>query len=131
MTRIMKKILAITLAAATLSSCGVLKSYDRYDVVGQVKTDGLYGDAQTGSDSLGLGDLRWRDIFTDPQLQSLIDKALAQNTNMRNADLQIKQIKYALSASKTAFIPFITFSPQGTITQISDTYNRGQYDRTS
>ena len=131
MTRIMKKILAITLAAATLSSCGVLKSYDRDDVVGQVKTDGLYGDAQTGSDSLGLGDLRWRDIFTDPQLQSLIDKALAQNTNMRNADLQIKQIKYALSASKTAFIPFITFSPQGTITQISDTYNRGQYDRTS
>lgn len=119
----MKKIIILPLAALMLSGCGVLKNYDRDKVVGEVKTDGLYGDAQSG-DSLGIGDVKWRSFFTDPQLQALIEKALAQNTDIRNSALQIQQMKYVFSASKTAFIPNITFSPQGAVSTLTDPYHR-------
>lgn len=122
----MKKLLIITLAAALMSSCGVLKKYDRDSVVGEIKTDDLYGDAQSG-DTLGLGDLSWRELFTDPTLQELIEKALAQNVNLKNAKLKIKELEYATKATKGAFIPSITISPQGSTSRPYDPYGRYQY----
>lgn len=122
----MKKILILTLAATLMSSCGVLKKYNRDRVAGEIKTDNLYGDAQSG-DSLGLGDLSWRELFTDPTLQELIDKALAQNTNMKNAELKVKEVEYATKAIKGAFIPSITFTPQGSTSRPYDPYGRNQY----
>lgn len=120
-----KHIFTITLATALMSSCGVLKNYNRNDIV-DINTDNIYGDAQSG-DSLGLGDLKWRDIFTDPTLQSLIEKALVQNTDIKNTDLQLQEIQYALKASKLAFIPSMYFTPQGNVSKMYDPYQRSQY----
>ncbi len=126
----MKKTLYIVIVCALLgsamTSCAVFKNYNREKVVGEVQTDGIYGDAQSG-DSLGLGDLSWRELFTDPTLQTLIEKALAQNTDVRNTDLQIQEVQYALKASKMAFIPSISFSANGSITKAYDPYNRAEY----
>lgn len=119
----MKKYIIIALAAASLSSCGVLKNYER---PADIHTDGIYGDAQSG-DSLGMGDLKWREIFTDPTLQALIEKALSQNTNMQNTDLQLQEVQYALKASKLAFIPSIYFSPNGNVSKLWDPSGRDQY----
>jgi len=119
----MRKILTITLATVLMSSCGVLKNYER---PAEIKTDGIYGDAQSG-DSLGLGDLKWRELFTDPTLQTLIEKALAQNTNIVNTDLQLQEVEYALKASKLAFAPSIYFNPSGTVSKLYDPYKRDNY----
>ena len=62
----MKKILIIC-AAAALTGCGIYKPYTRPEVT----TAGLYGTAET-ADSTTLGDIRWQEMFTDPQLQALI-----------------------------------------------------------
>lgn len=106
-----------------LSSCGLYKNYERpSDIV----VDGIYGPAQSG-DSLGLGDLSWRQLFTDPQLQALIEKTLAQNANMRQADLRIQEAQNNLKAAKWAFFPSITLQPQGTISGVWDPQNRAQY----
>ncbi len=118
-----KNIFTFAIAALVFTGCGVLKSYER---PAEIKTGGIYGDAQSG-DSLGLGDMPWRQLFTDPQLQSLIEKALAQNTNMKNADLQLQQVQYALKASKLAFVPSIYFTPQGTVSKMYDPYDRSTY----
>ena len=71
------KILTIALATALMSSCGVYKSYER---PASINTEGIYGDALSG-DSTGLGDIEWHQVFTDPTLQALIEKTLAQNTS--------------------------------------------------
>ena len=55
-------------------------------------------------------------MFTDPQLQSLIEQGLAHNTNMLNAALNIKMVQEQLKVAKLAFVPAFTFSPQGVIT---------------
>ena len=120
----MKKIFSIILAGMLFSSCGLYKSYERpADII----TDGIYGDMQTAGDN-SLGDLGWRDIFTDPTLQAIIERGLVQNSNMKNADLGIKKADYALKCTKLAYIPSFYFNPSGTISKVWDPYNRDTYN---
>ena len=106
-----------------MSSCQLYKNYERpSDVI----TDGIYGDMQTAGDN-SLGDLKWRDIFTDPLLQELIERGLRQNSNMKNADLRIKEADYALRCAKLAYIPSFYFNPSGNISKTWDPYDRNTY----
>ena len=119
----MKKIMTVALSAIVMSSCGIYKNYER---PADISAQGIYGDAQSG-DSLGLGDIQWKDMFTDPTLQSLIGKALAQNSSMRQADLRIQEAQNSLKAAKLAFLPSLAFAPSGTISGAVDPYNREEY----
>lgn len=115
--------MGLLFACMLVSSCGVYKNYERpTDIV----TDGIYGRALSG-DSLGLGDLSWRQVFTDPLLQALIEKGLAQNADIRQADLRIQEAENNLKAAKLAFFPSIAFAPQGTISGVWDPQDRAQY----
>ncbi len=105
-----KQLLIIALATLGLTSCGVMKSYERPE---DLQTDGLYGSVQTGTDTLGTGAMHWREFFTDPTLQDLIQHALTQNTSMRQTDLQIQEAEQYLRCSKLAYIPSVVLSPQG------------------
>lgn len=104
-------------AAALLSSCGIYNKYERPEV----NTTGLVRDVASVTDTLAVtdttsfGNLPWRSVFTDPQLQSIIEKGLANNTDMLNAALNVKMVEAQLTAAKLAFVPSFTFSPQGTI----------------
>ena len=120
----LKNITVMMLAAALMSSCGIFKNYER---PADINTDGIYGDALSGGGA-SMGDLNWRDIFTDPQLQQLIETGLRENANMKQADLRIKEAGYAIKASKLAFLPSITFSPDGMLSKIVD-YQKG-YSKT-
>lgn len=104
-------------AAALLSSCGIYNKYER----SEVNTTGIVRDVTSTTDTLAVtdttsfGNLPWRSVFTDPQLQSIIEKGLANNTDMLNAALNVKMVEAQLTAAKLAFVPSFTFSPQGTI----------------
>ena len=110
--------------AFRMSSCGLFKNYER---PADINTDGIYGDAQSGNEQ-GLGDIKWREIFTDPQLQALIEKGLANNTDMKNADLKIQEVQYALKCAKLAYFPNIYFNPSGTVSKAWDPYGRNDYN---
>ena len=81
--------MGLLLACFLMTSCGVMKSYERPS---DLQTDGLYGSAQLGSSEQGLGAKAWREFFTDPTLQALIEKGLSQNVSMRQMDLQIQAL---------------------------------------
>ena len=104
-------------AAALLSSCGIYGKYERPEV----NTTGLVRDVTSNTDTLvvtdttSFGNLPWRSVFTDPQLQALIEQGLAHNTDLLNAALNVKMVEAQLSVAKLAFVPSFTFSPQGTI----------------
>lgn len=103
-----------------LTSCGLYNKYERPDV----NTSGLIRDAYSDVDTLQLntdpnfGQLPWREVFTDPQLQSLIEQALENNPDLRNAALNVKMMESALTVAKLAFLPSVTFAPQGTISKV-------------
>lgn len=107
----MKKIVFTLATTALLSSCGIYSSYER---PADIKTDNLYGATVTESaDSAGLAALPWRSLFTDPTLQSLIEKGLQNNTDMRTATLGIEQAEASLKAAKLSFFPSFALAPQG------------------
>ena len=110
----MKKILIVCLAAA-MTSCGIYKNYQRPDVV----TDGLYGTAET-ADSTTLGDISWQEMFTDPQLQALIDLALTNNTDLQSAQWRVKEAEATLKSARRAYLPSFNFAPQGTISSFDN-----------
>ena len=110
----MKKILIVCLAAA-MTSCGIYKNYQRPDVV----TDGLYGTAET-ADSTTLGDISWQEMFTDPQLQALIDLALTNNTDLQSAQWRVKEAEATLKSARLAYQPSFNFAPQGTISSFDN-----------
>ena len=119
----MKKLFSIILAGMLLSSCALYKNYERpSDII----TDGIYGDMQTAGDN-SLGDLGWRNIFTDPLLQNLIEKGIRQNTDMKNAELRINEADYALKCAKLAYIPSFYFKPSGTVSKTWDPWDRNEY----
>ena len=113
-----KSIIILTLAAVFLTGCKSL--YGQYERP-EVKTSGLFRDSVSASDTLAVRDtssfanIPWRSVFTDPQLQSLIQKGLDNNPDLLNAALNVQMAEAQLKAAKLSFLPSFTFSPQGTI----------------
>ena len=105
---------------AVLSLTGCKSLYGKYERP-QVNTTGLVRDSASNVDTLAVSDttsfanIPWRSVFTDPQLQTLIEKALSNNPNLLNAALNVDMAEAQLKAAKLAFLPGFTFSPQGTI----------------
>ena len=101
-----------------LSSCGIYTKYERPEV----NTKGIIRDAVSDVDTLKatadtttFGNLPWRQVFTDPQLQVLIQQGLDHNPDLLNAALNVQMAESQLKMSKLAFIPQVTFSPQGVL----------------
>ena len=100
-------------AAALMSSCGIYNKYERPEV----NVEGIVRDVTSNTDTLAVtdttsfGNLPWRSVFTDPQLQTLIEQGLAHNTDLLNAALNVKMVEAQLMAAKLAFVPSFTFAP--------------------
>ena len=109
-------IFALSLAALSLTGCKSLYgNYERPDV----KITGVVRDPVNDQATLeganDFGNLPWRSVFTDPQLQTLIDRALNNNPNPANAVLNIDIAEQQLKAAKLSFLPNVAFAPTGTI----------------
>ena len=105
-------------AALLLSSCGLYNKYERPEV----DTKGLIRDTKSLTDTLAVqdtttfGNMPWRSVFTDPQLQALIQQGLDNNPDLLNAALNVQMVNEALKVAKLAFLPSVAVSPQGSLT---------------
>lgn len=106
-----KQIITLTVAALTLSSCGI---YTKYKPATEVP-ENLYGEEVAAADSLdNIGNLSWREVFTDSQLQALIEQGLQNNTDLQSAQWRVKEAEAAMLSAKLAYLPSFALSPQGT-----------------
>lgn len=100
-----------------MSSCRIYKAYERPE---DLVTEGLYRDPLSDTDTLiaeagqTFGDLAWREVFTDSQLQALIEQALENNADIRSAQLTVEQAQANLTAARLSYLPSLTLTPQGT-----------------
>lgn len=111
-------VIVMGLAAVVLSGCSLYQKYERPEV----NTTGLIRDNVSFTDTLkaqaddnNFGNLPWRQVFTDPQLQTLIQYALDHNVDMLNAALNIQMAEQQLKMARLAYLPQFTFSATGTI----------------
>ena len=122
----MKKvnILIMSATAFALSGCGI---YSKYQPETEV-SDNLYGETVQATDTTNFGRTDWRELFTDPILQSLIEKGLENNTDYLSAQLRVKEAEATLLSSKLAYLPSFALAPQGNISSfdggdVSKTYS--------
>lgn len=113
-----KSIILMMSAVALLSSCGIYNKYERPEV----NTQGIIRDAVSDVDTLKatadtttFANLPWREVFTDPQLRTLIQQGLDHNPDLLNAALNVQMVEAQLKMAKLAFIPQVAFSPQGVL----------------
>ena len=107
-----KKICLYIAATALMSSCGI---YNRYTPVETVP-ENLYGEQVTlADDTTNFGQTDWREVFTDPYLQQLIELGLANNSDYQAAQLRIQEAEATLLSAKLAFLPAFALSPQGSV----------------
>ena len=120
----MKKLMIFAAASLLMSSCGLYNKYERPETV---ETQGLIRDVLSDRDTLAVqdtasfGNLPWRSVFTDPQLQALIEEGLSHNANLQNAALNVEMYETMLKAAKLAFLPAVTIggnNPMGTISTL-------------
>ena len=103
-----KYIIAVSLVSFALTSCGLYKKYES-------KTDipaGVMGVKESGSAAEMIS---WRQFFTDPLLQQLIEQALANNTNLASARIAVEQSAASLKAARLGYLPSFSLAPQGSL----------------
>ena len=115
----MKKYTLLLLSLTLVfSSCGLYSNYERKNV-DQIMQN-LYRDSVAAANALqadttSLGDRPWQEVFTDPLLQRLIYTALEKNSDLRSADLTVRQAESGLRVSRLAFYPQISIGANGTV----------------
>ncbi|WDF68451.1 TolC family protein [Sphingobacterium oryzagri] len=105
----LKYILLATTLTGVVASCRVTDVYQRPNVV----ADSLYREESSTRDS-SIAQLSWKELFTDPQLQALIEEGIAHNLDLKNAVLQIAQSSATLRQARLAFYPSVDAGIQAT-----------------
>lgn len=105
------RVVIALVAVASLGSCGVYKKYETPTSTALTKA---YAEArELPADSAAFGNLLWEDVFTDPLLVKLIDMALAKNTNLRNAQLNVEIAQANLQGARLSYLPSLALAPNG------------------
>lgn len=124
----MKKLIILYCISAWvgLGACSVYKSYERPDMP---VVDSLYRQAAaTSADTTSIASLSWRELFTDPKLQVLIETGLQNNTDLNIARLKVTEAEATLMTSRLAYLPSISFEPSGTLRSVDGNAMTKSYD---
>ena len=120
----------IILAAAVsllLTSCGLFRKYEQQT---QSPAD-VFGTTQEIASAMSgesIARLSWREFFNDPQLQQLIEQALANNTDLNSARIAVEKSEAALKMAKMAYLPSLYLAPQGSLTKFDNNPWAKAYD---
>lgn len=105
-----------------LTSCGILNT-NKYKSP-EVNANGLFR-GETPTDTTTIANIPWKEYFSDPALQALIDEGLTNNYDLRIAYTRIQQAEAGLYVAKSAYFPTVALAGQVTHTQRSIS-NTGQ-----
>lgn len=109
--KIITKTALAVIMAASMSSCHI---YNKYQTPTSTPLTKEYAEAlQQPVDDKAFGNLPWEDVFTDPVLADLIRTALENNTNLRNAQLNVEAAQAQLLGAKLAYLPSVALAPNG------------------
>ena len=113
-----------------LTGCGL---YNKYEQTVETPAD-IFGTGDSSSPSQGgegpssISQMSWREFFSDPLLQQLIEQVLENNTDLNSARIAVEKSEASLKMARMAYLPSLYFSPQGTLGKFDDnpwskTYN--------
>lgn len=98
-------------AVCLMTGCSIYKPYSRPEV----QTEGLYRDLEETRDTASIATLGWRNLFSDKNLQALIEKGLERNTDLRVAHTRVKAAEAVLMNARLSYLPSVVLTPDGSI----------------
>ena len=108
-----------------LTGCGTYSRYHRPDL----SMENLYSTLPADADTTTLASLSWREMFTDPKLQSLIETGLDRNTDLNVARLRVEAAASALLTAKLSYLASLGLNAEGNASKhdgaTAKTYNAG------
>lgn len=107
----MARVAAVALGVIMLGSCNIYKKFEMPQ--DSALTEEYVKARQAQPDSTAFGNLRWEQVFTDPVLADLINRALVNNTNLQNAKLNVDIAQAQLKGAKLSFFPSLALAPNG------------------
>ncbi|MVT12471.1 efflux transporter outer membrane subunit [Chitinophaga tropicalis] len=122
-----RKALLVAALVAMTASCKVTKPYQRPE---QVADNALYRDVNT-TDSATIANMPWQQLFTDTDLQALIQEGISNNLDLKIAVARIKSASANLQQSKLAFLPTLDATASATKKKLSVTQGAGFLATTS
>lgn len=105
-----RKILVVALGIVMLSGCNI---YKKYETPTSTAVLAEYAAAKDSVDATNPGNLTWRQVYTDPKLAALIDNALAVNSNLQNAMLNVDIARANLQGARLSYLPSVALAPNG------------------
>ncbi|MCI3205226.1 multidrug transporter [Pandoraea capi] len=113
MTMFRPRLRGMTLAAAglfaLLAGCTMAPTYERpaAPMPTSYEAAPAGGDVQLALAAPLTGDADWADVFTDPELQTLIRRALAQNRDLRLASLRVQEARALYGIEGANLLPSV------------------------
>ena len=120
-----KTVIYIILSGWMLAGCGTYSRYHRPDL----STENLYRDMPADIDTMTIASLSWREMFTDPKLQSLIETGLERNADLNVARLRVEAAEAVLMTARLSYLPSLGLTAEGNANKhdgaTAKTYNVG------
>ena len=125
--KLLNSYMAAAAVLLTLSGCGIYNKYEQ-KTEAPANSFGADENISVASPEESIAQMSWREFFTDPLLQELIEQVLANNTDLNSARIAVEKSQAALTAAKMAYLPALSFAPQGTLSSFDNskavkTYN--------
>ena len=113
----MKLIKISSLAVATLMGMSMLSSchiYNKFHMPEDTNLTKEYVEAKNAAtNSESFGNMRWENVFTDPLLQDYINRALANNSNLDNARLNVEVARANVLGARLSYLPSVVINANG------------------
>ena len=122
------RIVLLAVLISILHGCGIYNKYERPEmpsVDSLFLLDGLHQE-----DTISMATLSWREIFTDPYLQALIEQGIRANSDLNLARLKVRETEAVLGSAKLAYIPSLSLDADGAVSSFGGnsagpSYNAG------
>lgn len=124
----MKNIVISMIILSSLAGCHIYRNYERPEDLSV--SDSLFRQPVAEEDTMTIASVSWRELFTDPKLQELIECGLENNTDLRIAFLKVNEAEAALMSSKLSFLPSLGLSADASVSSLggesaTETYSVG------
>lgn len=105
------RIALVAVSVGALSGCHI---YNKFDLPTDTPVTAEYAEQRNAAiDSAAYGNLQWQQVFTDPFLAELIDRALVNNKDLNNAKLNVDMAHAQLKGARLSYLPSLTLTPNG------------------
>lgn len=101
-----------------LTGCHIYQKFDVEKQQSELARE--YAAARDAEPDQNMGNLPWEQVFTDPLLADYIRQALAANTDLENARLNVEVAHANMRGARLSYLPSLTLAPQGGASSVSN-----------